>query len=188
MAQPQRFSCLLIRHRNWRRCWFRVHGLNAFAFLPPFAPPELSGFHATMAALTAAQRPCGPPDLGSSPIFTASSFPSMPSPITGVRADIGLCHGMRPCLPRAIARPDFAAAPADARVGSAAGSSRCSRRIVFTVVMAWLVLFCCSPPRLAAAQLLRVLGQSMVVAGTGLPPVRRALARWRTAVSFHSAG
>ena len=43
-----------------------------------------------------------------------------------------------------------------------AGSSRGPRRIVFIFITVWLVLFHCSPPRLTATQLLRVLGQRMV--------------------------
>lgn len=87
---------------------------------------------------------------------------------------------MRPCPPRAIARHDFATAPRFREGRTIAGSSRCSRRIVFICIGVWLVLFCCSPPRLATTQLLRVLGQSTGLAGTGLSPVRRTHAGWRT--------
>ena len=56
--------------------------LSESIFLPPLAPPELPGFFATMAALTAA-RPGSPVVVSdSSPCFTSHRLPTIPPPTT----------------------------------------------------------------------------------------------------------
>ena len=81
-------SVSISRCRHFRRSCFRRHSHRVSAFLRPFAPPELPGFHATMDALT----PDGPlfrttwflmrvsPHQGS--LLTLSYLPSVLSPIT----------------------------------------------------------------------------------------------------------
>ena len=66
-----------------RGCCLR-YGHCAFTFLRPFAPRALPRFHATTDALTAAQH--SPPD--SSPCFTSSHLPDLPSPTTAPRPTV----------------------------------------------------------------------------------------------------
>ena len=145
----------------------RCPSLEGSTFLPPFAPSELPDFDATMAALTPAgslATSCS----GRSPVFTALPFPDIRPPTTPTASKTS-----------SVSRRSGLVLFASRLRLSLAGSSICCGRIVFTFVAVCQVLIRCSPPRLAATQLLQVLTRNTVPDGRGLPP--------RRVVPLHSA-
>ena len=115
--------------------------------LPPLAPSALPDFVATMAALTPAgnlSTSCS----DRSPVVTSRPLPDILPPTTPTSSATTFV----------LRRPDFMCCPSRLRL-SLAGSPVCCGRIVFTLRCCLSGSFGCSPPRLAATQLLQVLSR-----------------------------
>ena len=103
----------------------------------------------------------------------APGLPAIPSPT------IGATTGDRPAASGFTPAPTGFATHSKARPSTPTESSSPRRPARAVCVTDWSFSFRCSPPRLAAAQLLQVLAQNTVPDGRGLSP--------RRVVTLHSA-
>jgi len=140
--------------------------LSGFVFLPPLAPPELPGFFATMAALTAA-RPGSPVVAsGSSPCLTSHRLPTIPPLTTWTRRVVAFRSTSWSARHACNSGPMRKCPVGPVRPKAPGGGINCCSGLRHTLASSshvpaksssspadWLFAFRCSQPRLAATQL-----------------------------------
>ena len=159
-------SDVLARMGNRYRMFSLPQSAATSASLPPFAPQALPRFPAPTTALTPAGRApranlatvTSRPAPAGLPSSRVLSFPNILSPTTPtgtLRASVFAPGGCGACAPQT--------SPFASRLAAAAVAESCS-----LVIMVCLVVIRCSPPRLAATQLLRLLTGTTATSGQGL--------------------